>query len=53
MNKTQTPEDIAGKRMVMINPLLEEGLDPGRIIELQKKVSVRTITFPIEVLPVI
>ena len=39
MNKTQTPEDIAGKRMVMINPLLEEGLDPGRIIELKKKIS--------------
>ena len=39
MNKTQTSEDIAGKRMVMINPLLEEGLDPGRIIELKKKIS--------------
>jgi len=39
MNKTQTPEDLASKRLMMITPLLEEGLDPSRIIELKKRIS--------------
>ena len=39
MNKKQTPEDVAVKRLSMITPLLEEGLDPARIVELKKEIS--------------
>lgn len=39
MNKTQTPEDIAGKRLMMITPLLEENLDESTLIALKKKIS--------------
>ena len=40
MNKTQTPEDVASKRLLLITPLLEEGLDNSQFIELKKKISV-------------
>jgi len=39
MNKTQTPEDVAGYRLRLITPLLEEGLDNSQIISLKKKIS--------------
>jgi transposase InsO family protein len=39
MNKKQTPEDVAGKRLMMITPLLDEGLDHSRLIELKKRIS--------------
>lgn len=39
MNKTQTSEEVASRRLMMITPLLEEGLDPSRIIELKKRIS--------------
>jgi transposase InsO family protein len=39
MNKTQTPEDVAGYRLQLISPLLEEGLDNSQIIELKKQIS--------------
>ncbi len=49
--KTQNkPDDIAAKRMMVIMPLLEEGLDHQRIVELKKQIaathdiSYRTIT---------
>ena len=49
--KTQnTAEDIAAKRMLQIMPLLEEGIDHRRTVELRKQVatnhdiSYRTIT---------
>lgn len=50
MNKKQRPEDIAGTRLMMISPLLEEGLDNQQIIALKKiiaqehDVSYRTLT---------
>lgn len=50
MNKIQTPEDLAGKRFMMITPLLEESLDESARIALKKKISAendisyRTIT---------
>ena len=39
MNKTSTPEDVASRRMMLIAPLLEEGLDDRGIIELKKRIS--------------
>jgi len=39
MNKKQTPEDVAAKRLSMITPLLEADLDPARMVELKKKIS--------------
>ena len=50
MQTKNKPEEVAAKKMVIITPLLEDGLDPQRIIELKKelsekyKVSYRTIT---------
>lgn len=38
-NKPQIPEDVASKRLRIISPLLDETLDPARIIELKKKIS--------------
>lgn len=39
MKRQATPEDTATHRMMLIMPLLEEGLDPQRIIELKKIIS--------------
>jgi transposase InsO family protein len=39
MNKKQTPEDVAAKRLSMITPLLEADLDPARMVELKKNIS--------------
>lgn len=39
MNKIQSPEDVASKRLLLITPLLEEGLDNSRLVELKKKIS--------------
>ena len=39
MKRTTTPEDAATQRMLFIMPLLEEGLDQQRIIELKKNIS--------------
>lgn len=39
MKRQTSPEDAATKRMLLIMPLLEEGLDPQRIIELKKSIS--------------
>lgn len=50
MKKQSSPEDAATKRMLLIMPLLEEGLDPHRLIELKKSIcekshlSYRTIS---------
>lgn len=41
MKTTNKPEDIAARKMVIITPLLAEGLDPQRIIELKKELSER------------
>lgn len=38
MNKTQTPEDVAGHRLQLIAPLLEEGLDKSQLIEIKKRI---------------
>lgn len=38
--KTQSnPEDVAAKRMLLIMPLLEDGLDHSMIVELKKKIA--------------
>lgn len=39
MNKTKTSEDVASQRMIMITPLLEDGLDHAQIVELKKKIA--------------
>lgn len=39
MKKQKSPEDAATQRMLLIMPLLEEGLDPQRLIELKKQIS--------------
>jgi|LGVF01.2.fsa_nt_gb putative transposase len=38
MNKNETPESIAGKRLVMITPLLDENLGKGEIGVLKKQI---------------
>ena len=38
MNKTQTPEDVAGHRLQLIAPLLEDGLDKSQLIEIKKRI---------------
>jgi len=48
-NKPQVPEDVASKRLQIILPLLDETLDPARLIELKKK-SAKTRAFPTEAL---
>ena len=44
MKTKMKPEDVAAKRMVMIMPLLEEGLDQSQIVELKKKIADQTQT---------
>lgn len=39
MKKQTKSEDTAASRMMIIMPLLEEGLDPSRIVELKKSIS--------------
>ena len=39
MKQSKSPEDTATQRMMLLMPLLEEGLDPGRITELKKRIS--------------
>jgi putative transposase len=39
MKKQTKPEDKAANRMMLIMPLLEEGLDPSKIVELKKEIS--------------
>lgn len=41
MKITNKPEDVAAQKMIIITPLLAEGLDPQRIIELKKELSER------------
>ena len=38
-NKHQVPEDVASKRLRIISPLLDETLDPAKLIERKKKIS--------------
>ena len=39
MKTHKKPENTAAQRMLIITPLLEEGLDPQRIVELKKEIS--------------
>lgn len=39
MNKQTSPEDIASKRMMMLAPLLEEGLDEQSVIDIKKRIA--------------
>jgi transposase InsO family protein len=46
MNKELKREDVAARRLMLITPLLEPGLDPATITALKKEISQREATSP-------